>query len=288
MKLKVFSCSIHGTTDALRCNTCSDYRSKGEIQELLKANEANREKQKGLRGVVWSYGVTTVPSRRKSLLPLTLRSLREGGFPNPHLFVDGDPDGRGWEQEFGLTVTCRSPRVRTHGNWVLSFYELFVREPNAQRFAVFQDDFVCYRNLRQYLEKCSYPERGYWNLYTFPENESTAPLASLGDRDPGVGFFPSNQKGRGAVALVFSREALLVLLAQEHMLHRPLDCHRGWRAVDGGIVTAMGKAGWKEYVHYPSLVQHTGRESSMNNPEHLQSRSFRGGGYDALDLLEKK
>lgn len=234
----------------------------------------------------WSYGLTTVPQRRKDLLPATLASLRTAGFDKPRLFVDGDPDPVSWSREFGLEVTCRHPKVRTYGNWVLSLAELYIREPGADRYAVFQDDFVTYPHLRTYLEKCSYPEKGYLNLYTFPSNQGRCPMVGQTGRQR-VGWYESNQNGRGAVALVFSREAVQTLLIHQHMVERPTDAHRGWKAVDGAVVTAMRKAGWREWVHNPSLVQHTGAHSSMGNKPHLLAESFRGEEFSAMRLVEE-
>jgi hypothetical protein len=142
---------------------------------------------------------------------------------------------------------------------------------------MFQDDFITYKNLRQYLESCEYPEKGYWNLYTFPSNQTLCPKDY-------VGWYPSNQRGLGAVALVFSRQAVMTLFMQPHFIERPLDALRGWRSIDGGIVTALKQAGWREYVHNPSLVQHMGVTSSMGNGIQQQATSFRGADYDALRI----
>lgn len=235
----------------------------------------------------WAYGVTTVPARRKTLLPSTLASLAGGGFDKPRLFVDGDKDVASWEREFRLEVTCRYPAIRTFGNWALTLAELYIREPAAERYAVFQDDFVTYRNLRQYLEKVPYPAKGYLNLYTFPKSQDSFPRLGQTARFRS-GFFQSNQRGWGAVALVFSREAVNVLLTHQHMVERPMDAIKGWRNVDGGIVTAFKKAGWKEYVHNPSLVQHTGHVSSMRSRKHPEATSFLGEAYDALEILNNE
>lgn len=239
----------------------------------------------------WAYGVTTVPERKRDLLPRTLRSLREGGFANPRLFVDNCTQHQGDEyaQQFGLEVTSRWPRIRTYGNWVLALAELYIRDPTATRYAIFQDDLVCYRRLREYLEQCQFPARGYMNCYTFPSNESYA-------IEKGVlkGWYESRplnsgpqgwQTGRGAVSLVFNNEGVRTLLCHQHMVDRPMDAHRGYKAVDGAIVTAFNKAGYREYVHYPSLVQHTGAHSTMRNKPHPYSATFRGEEYNALDLL---
>ncbi len=190
---------------------------------------------------------------------------------------------------FGLEVTTRWPTIRTFGNWVLGLGELFIREPDADRYAMFQDDLQTYKNLRQYLESCPYPEgrdpkvgKGYWNLYTFPVRQQKPPVSTDGKQVDG--WFLSNQLGRGAVALVFDREAVTTLLTHTHMILRPLNPDRGWRAIDGGIVSAMRKAGYREWVHHPSLVQHTGLKSTMGNKVHPTADSFRGEDYNAMEI----
>ena len=113
----------------------------------------------------WAYGVTTVPRRRDDLLPRTLASLRAAGWDSPRLFVDGDDDTVSWSREFGLPVTARKPLVRVTGNWLLGMVELYVRDPHADRYAIFQDDVVFCRNARAYLDSVPAPERGYMNLH---------------------------------------------------------------------------------------------------------------------------
>lgn len=247
----------------------------------------------------WAYGVTTVPKRRDLLLPKTLKSLAGAGFDKPRLFVDGCRESDHSYGCFGLDVTYRWPTIRTHGNWFLSMTELFIREPTAQRYAIFQDDFVTYPNLRTYLEKCPYPDHGYLNLYTFPSN-----MELPDGRDQKIGWYKSRelqngpllegetktrfQTGRGAVALVFDRETLTTLLSSKEFVERPMDSSYGWRKVDGGIVHALNKLGYYEYVHNPSLVQHIGLESSMGSKPHKQALTFRGENFDALELLNQK
>jgi hypothetical protein len=75
------------------------------------------------------------------------------------------------------------------------------------------------------------------------------------------------------------------LLTSHHMAERPTDLKRGHRAIDGGVVSALNKVGRYEYVHSPSLVQHTGKVSAIGNREHPTADSFRGEDYDALELL---
>ena len=257
--------------------------------------------------VSWSYGVTTCSQRTDDLLPRTLDALRRGGFDAPRLFADGVPDPRPLRDRFGLEVTARWPQVRTAANWILGMVELYLRDPTADRFALFQDDLTCGVNLRAYLDRCPFPQKGYWNLYTFPENEP----AALTDWSEGkrtgrrirprhqwaqpappsrdfVGWYPSNQNGKGAVGLVFSREGLRTLFQHNHLFDKPTDPLSGHKRIDGGVVEAMRRSGWIEYVHSPSLLQHTGRHSSMGNRPHPTATSYRGDGYNCLDLLPQE
>lgn len=230
--------------------------------------------------ISFAYGITTVPSRINAIFPKTLESLRLAGFDKPHLFIDGCQYQSLYSNYNHLDITTRWPNIRTAGHWALSIAELYIRNPNASHYALFQDDFVTYKNLKTYLSQCSYPNNGYFNLYTFPSNQLLAPKNGVN------GWYLSNQSGKGAVALIFPRDILLNLLGSEHFLNRPQDIHRGWKAIDGGIVESMKKAGVKEYVHNPSLVQHTGLISSMGNNPHKLAESFKGEVFDAMELLE--
>lgn len=248
-------------------------------------------------GLLWACGVTTVPQRRKDLLPRTLASIKAAGFPDPRIFADGDQDAESWRSEFRLETTAHWPKLRAYGSWFAAAWELLVREPNADRYAIFQDDLVCCRNLRAYLDAVPWPAKAYLNLFTFPCNEIVAERNQIGfypapqmDGQRFGGLHQESQRGfqmgRGAVALVFDRQALLALLSSRHAVERPLDSERGHRAIDGGVVTALNKAGFIEHVHLPSLIQHTGDVSAIGNKPHPLARSFRGEDWDALELLK--
>lgn len=240
----------------------------------------------------WACCVTTVPQRRDTLLPPTLASIKAAGFPDPRLCVDGASSGF---DVFGLEVTYRAQQIRTHGNWVLAAMELFIRNPLADRYGIFQDDFAVYRNTRQYLDACEYPKRGYWNLTTFDgrpgsSNEKAVEGKPTGWYEAAELMSPKGyQSGRGAVALVFDRETLITLLSSRHMVERPMDSMRGHQAVDGGIVWAMNKAGYREYIHNPSLVCHAGGDAStMGHGKYKLPKTWRGAEFDALSLLPNK
>lgn len=229
----------------------------------------------------FAYGVTTVPERRETILPRTLASLRNAGFDQPRLFVDGTDDIAAY-RHFGLPVSVRFPKLRVAGNWMLSMWELYVSNPNAERFVMFQDDCVAVKNLRAYLDKVPYPENAYLNLYAIGRAVQHLPADAKG-------FQLSDQRGRGAVGLVFSRAALTKLFANDHFVCRIQDEHRGWRLIDGGIVTALKNVGWKEYVHCPSLVDHIGHESTwkgdISKQWYSSAVNFPGEDFDAMSLL---
>jgi len=229
----------------------------------------------------WAYGVITVSQRLNTTLPRTLESLKRAGFDKPRLFVDGVRSAESISKRFGLEVTARYPVVKTFANWVLALWELYVRNPVSRWYILFQDDILACRNLRQYLERCSYPARkAYFNLYTYPQNQECVPSPNY------VGWYQSNQKGLGALALMFDRDAVIDLLSSDHMVTKPTDLNRGWEAVDGAVVVSLKNAGYREYVHMPSLVQHTGVGiSTMGKKKRSLAPSFPGENFDALKLL---
>lgn len=234
----------------------------------------------------WACGLTTVPERSK-LLKQTLASVKNAGFTVDRLFVDGGPNGM---PDYHATI--REPKISITGNWLLGVLELYIREPHADRYAMFQDDVLMCRNLRQYLESCEYPWQSYLNLYTMPQN-----LLLSGGKN---GWYASNQMGRGALALVFNREGLMTVLEQSciwkkfqdtkpWMMNGRMHEPNGHRSIDGILLTAMKQRGWKEYVHNPSLVQHLGRgHSTLGNREWDDADSFPGEQFDATTLVTEK
>lgn len=234
--------------------------------------------------IKWATAITCVPERLNDLFPQTFLSFREAGWSHPLLCIDGETDGFKWTSKFELSgITMHYPRCRTFANWDLCLRELYMRNPEADRYLICQDDAIFVKNLRQYLERVPYIEKTYKNLYLFPANEKLAPKD--GDK-PRVGWYPSNQLGKGAVCLVFDRETVLTLAATRYMAERPASAVRGHKSVDGGIVSALKSLDVKEFVHFPSLCQHMGKTSSMGNRPQPDAPSFPGSDFDAMSLLE--
>lgn len=214
----------------------------------------------------WAYGITTVPERRHDLLPATIDSLARAGFDRPVLFVDGQIANYN-----DLEIVCHS-RVGQLLNWMNGLFYLYTTSPKADRYAIFEDDIVACRQLRKYLEQCPLPERVYWNLLTHNEN--------LVFTKEVRGWHESNQLGRGAAGLVFDRKGVESLLRVEQFLHYP---RRGGSMSDAAVVSGLKPIGYRELIHYPSLIQHVGINSTIGHSYGLV-RGFLGEDYDLLSI----
>jgi len=252
-------------------------------------------------GMTWAYGITTTPKRLRTLLPRTIRSLTEAGFDQPHLFVDGSYSTD--YNQFGLAITFRSSPVHAYPHWMLTAWELYFLQPQADRFVIFQDDILAVCNLRSYLEEMPYPVKSYLNLFSFLDNERLI-------RNKPSGWYEAKsirnkkggqQRGCGALALVFSRDAMVALLGSGYMsrrMQRTSEEYRGGRDkggmpraysyIDGAVVTAMNQMGWREYIHAPSLIQHTGIKSTIGTGRMPLAKTFPGEQFDAKTLLSVK
>lgn len=213
----------------------------------------------------WAMGITTVPQRGEGgLYTRTLWNLTDSGFGSVDTFIDDNPG------------------VNQFYNYVRGLWWLYCSNPNVDRYIMFEDDIVLCKNVREYLEHTNVElTRGYWNLYCAPENYDT--LNYRGSM-PGS-WYRSDQRGRGALALMFSNEGLRTLLSSKILVNHPRDAHNGRFCVDRIICEAMNKEGWKELVHNPSLVQHVGEHSTIKDKPFLQSPNFPGEDFDAMTLL---
>lgn len=213
----------------------------------------------------WAYGVTTVADRVRATLPRTLESLAKAGFPQPRLFLDGAKDCPGVSALFKTDISSRFPRLGAFGNWWLGLMELYIRNPHADRYLVFQDDVLAYTRLRDYLEH-TVQEGVYWNLFTNNMNWLAKPS--------GKGWFQAPVNGKGALGLLFTNEALQKVLGASPMVCRPKDQEKGQRGIDGVVYHTLTSAGYREMVHEPSLLQHTGTVSTVGSKRHSPAPNF--------------
>jgi hypothetical protein len=273
----------------------------------------------------WAVGITTVPSRTESY-KATITSLHKAGFDYSYLTTFTDYHRNAW------------------ANWILGMYTLWIRHggpskcPNCnddivndvcwrsvqqpgdcdykQRtlFAMFQDDIIAVKNLRQYLEQMDWPtctfQRQIWarqevaqspgtylNLYTFLQNEQVVAGEESGKWYEGSQISGGNsqglQRGQGALGLVFDRDGIKKLLASPITVNKITDPKRGHKAIDGAVATVMNSVGYREMVHNPSLLRHTGILSAIRSQDAGEETdcpfapdlTFPGEDFDALSLL---
>jgi len=216
-----------------------------------------------LVGDPWSYGIIAVAERTTTLLLQTMESLASAGFDSPIIFVDGGvPCGFQHNQ-----IVSHKTKIGHPNNWITALFHLYATHPQANRYALFEDDLLACKDLKLYLESCPFPEKGYWNLLTHEEN------VKLTNRVKG--WHLANQRGKGAVGLVFDQEGVETILFRR-------DFTMGGKGVDGMIISCMKSHGFKEYIHYPSLLQHQGAISTLGH-RFGKVKSFPGVDYSPME-----
>lgn len=235
-----------------------------------------------MRGIIWSTGVTTILGRKDTTLPRTMASLRAAGFDRPHLFIDNEKNAGGYMSAYpGLRVTCHWPPLGAFGNWIVALWIMYIDAPRADRYAIFQDDVIASGNMRAYLESLPMHDGHYWNLYTTYDNVRL-------NAEGKIGFYESNQFGRGACGLVLSLKAVTDVLSNyDHIVERPQNVMRGRRGIDAAVASALKAKGWVEMVHHPSLLQHIGEQSVIGHDivDFKHSPTFNGEDFDCSQLV---
>lgn len=231
----------------------------------------------------WAIGVSTVPARLDTFLPRTLASLAAAGFDRPRLFVDGGDDPAPY-WAYDVTTSMRGePAVGNFANWYLGMAELYCRNPDADRFVMFEDDIILCRGVREYLEARPMPQNGYCNLYLGGERNEIL------SRQVVQGWFRSDQRAIGALGLMFDRATLIQLLGCENFVKHRIESNQGTMRVDGAACVALRcKANRivSEFCHKPSLVQHCGSGASLlGHDRPAMSNCFPGEDFDVRTLL---
>ena len=183
--------------------------------------------------------------------------------------------------------------------------------PRPTSYAIFQDDVLAVKNLREYID-ARFPrtedhnhvfhdeltdKKAYLNLYTFLNNEQVIAQAAPVGWHEGSQLSNSNplkqQRGRSALGLVFSPEGLRTLLGAPTFVNKPAASERATVNLDGAVATAMNAHGWREWIHNPTLLHHTGLVSSLRTRLHGETtmcpfppaESWRGEDCDAMEFL---
>ena len=224
----------------------------------------------------FSFAITSCDSRMKSgALNETVDQLNKAGFPTNQLVkaidgVDGEPYGM-------------------FGNWILTAWELWLRNPKSDFYCIFQDDIICCKNLKPYLQATLSPHANcYFNLYCGRSNTDHVMQLGLDDQRKRKGWHISNQNGRGALGLVFPRPVFMHLLSSQEMVSHPQE-PEGTRGIDKTICLAFRRLGIKEMVHYPSLIQHRDENDVVSTRRPQPGRvspCFVGEEFDAMSFYK--
>ena len=229
----------------------------------------------------WAVGVTVAP-RKNPTFGRCYESFLEAGF-TPQIFkepgVSIDP------RFFKYGVTERAQRLGAWKNWTTSLAELRRRNPEADAYAIFQDDVVLCKNIKTYLEQELWPSpfTAFVSVFTphcYRGNEAWNPI----------------DIGRN---LWMAQTFIFPPLAVDSILSHPIIKNwKGDKNIDSKIGEWAQAIGMFPYYHSPSLGQHVGHSSTLwadgNNPygwdelPALGDRSasdFVGESFDAMQLL---
>jgi hypothetical protein len=191
----------------------------------------------------WASAIVAVDSREYTLLPQTRESLEAAGFSNFLLVMD------------------RGAVMGGLMNWWRAALLLWEENSTADRFVIFEDDCLAVPHLREYLERAPFDKPCYYNLFTTNLNER---------KDKTHGWYYPPYKGLGAVGLMFDQSAMRKLLSDEKI---PAHVSRGYRTKTDALIKRALSATHPEFVHYPSLLQHTGTVSTQGH-NHGRMRTF--------------
>ena len=236
-----------------KCKRCHDWSARATISRLLKLDEIVPLARPAGKVRYWAVGVTTAPRRQPTLEPC-LDGLTRAGWSDIHLFLDGTV--RVPENYTHLQTTWREQSIGACPAWVLSLAELVVLHPQADAYALFQDDVLPHYgdSLREYLERALWPDgqAGVVSLY-----------------NPGIGLKPGwqvipSEWDWGAQAVIFSPPAVRTFLSDPTVLRRMLPVASGAHLPIPELLREwLFRHGIYAYCPYPSVVQHIGVASTI-------------------------
>lgn len=198
----------------------------------------------------WATAMLTAP-RSEPRIDESLQSLLNAGFEHIHVFAEPGSWIPGESGSF--TITQRGRKLGNFRNFYSCLSTLLHDHPDADAFAVFQDDIRAAAGLKEWCSAQLWPlDNGIVSLFT-PRIHA--------DRKSGWRILsPGFQRVCGAQALVFRRDMLWKFLSDA----RVLQCLRirkyGDDAVLGGWLSREGRG---IAYHTPSPVEHIGHISSL-------------------------
>ncbi len=205
----------------------------------------------------WATAITTAP-RSEYYLPETIASLSAAGWDKPTIFAEPDSP-----VPMGCQVVDAETKQGSWPNFLRALGTMIEWRPNADWYAVFQDDILIAENCRAWLEP-QLPPDGIVSLYCSGKTSE--------GRQPG--WFQIEQgiaarRAYGALAVLFP-----AVLAKMLVTERP---GRGsLTKTDIHIGRFCDKHEISYWYHTPSLVRHVGHVSAIKHvPGEKMPRSER-------------
>jgi GT2 family glycosyltransferase len=267
----------HNRRNTLSCLTCDKIQPRVESAFAITPHK-------------WAIGMLSAP-RRRPTLEQSLRSITSAGFSPLTLFAE---PGTLLPKIENVSVVQRQEVLGCWRNTVQSLRDLLSRNPEAQIIALFQDDVICVRDAREYLDRELWPspQAGLISIYA-PEWPGYEAKEIVGIRKI------KHDSLMGACGLIYRRECL------EAVLRHPFATD--WRGCYKGVIADPSKkagadtwagltarrTGWDVYTFSPSMLQHIAQFSALGHgtPDKLQSGRhfrksilFRGEDKSALDI----
>lgn len=237
--------------------------------------------EKGLQGkygnvVHWAVGITIAP-RKLPTYTETIDSVIRTGWTEPHLFCE--PNVILMDRHRNLPITERKDTMGCWKNWYQTAKDLVDFYPEADAYAIFQDDVIFCLGVRSFLEKCLWPVENPGVISVFTPSHYKQDRIGWHKTDKGHTLWM-------AQTFIFTPKSI------RNMINHPVCVNwKGDRNVDNVIGNWARQTRLFPYYHTPSLAQHIGTVSTIwtNNPKRNQARGrkaasdFVGETYDVSE-----
>ena len=202
-------------------------------------------------GLRWAVGMLTAP-RPVPTIDRALASLQNAGFSSVHIFAE--PGSWVPDRFAHLPRTVHGRLLGNLGNFYTSLASLWMLEPHADCYAVFQDDVCVAEGLRAWCDRQLWPNgAGLVSLYTCGAQHDDASGWRILSRGMCHTF--------GALAFVFRSDILKDFLSDGRLLEMR---EAGLRAGDDAAIGEWAtRRGFGIAYHTPSLVDHIGVTSAV-------------------------
>jgi hypothetical protein len=225
----------------------------------------------------WCVGITACP-RTTGVVDQVIDSLRQNDW-QPTIYAE--PETKIDTKD--ARIVRRDKIYGCWTNWICALHDMYVNDVHAEGYAIFEDDILICKNLRNYLEHLMprFERLGALSLYT-PERQARMHFGQACVHDNAY----RGDAVWGTQAVVFSNYSLAFFLSSRTTInHRRIGIGKGNNKNRDSAIGVWAKAENQPfYYHTPSLVQHVGEESSVEHEFHCAS-DFVGDSYDAMQLL---